>query len=406
MRGLAVLAVLAALPAAAWADDAADQAMGEKVLAIMQAHSADLATCQRKARAADLHAEGELIAQAKLGSGGKPATVTAEQVKVTTPLLTTCALAAIKKWDLSSLGKKGDVLMLPLRFGAAKAQYAIAEEDAPLLGPKGGQVAERILVDATIMTGAGKASLSRLSIKPRTRLGFHTHASAELLYVLHGQGKVEIPGKPVTYLPERAAIYIPAGQVHSLEAVGGRTPSEFIQIFAPGGPEVMYRDPKNHPGTTAITGKPENDTRDPLVASADEVKALPLAGGKAKIQLLFEKGGKGDGAASLELLTAQAGAEIPEHVHADEVEIVYISQGQGTMTLAGERIDVKPGMVVHVPAGIKHAFKVTSANPVIAVQSYGPAGPEQRFKTPPAATPPSTPKKDPAPGRSPAKKGP
>ena len=133
MRRLAAMA-LCLVPVRALADDAAAEAMGEKVVAIMQAHAADLAVCQRKARAATLGAEGELIVQAKIGPAGKPSSVSAEQVNVTTPLLTTCAVAAVKKWDLSSLGKKGDVLMLPLRFGSSKGQYTIAEEDAPLYG--------------------------------------------------------------------------------------------------------------------------------------------------------------------------------------------------------------------------------------------------------------------------------
>jgi quercetin dioxygenase-like cupin family protein len=49
-------------------------------------------------------------------------------------------------------------------------------------------------------------------------------------------------------------------------------------------------------------------------------------------------------------------------------------------------VTVKPGTAVHIPAGVKHGFTVTKG-PVVAIQSYGPAGPEQRFKQPPPAAP-------------------
>ena len=42
------------------------------------------------------------------------------------------------------------------------------------------------------------------------------------------------------------------------------------------------------------------------------------------------------------------------HYHARTAEIYYIIEGEGTMILDDERIDVHPGVVVYVPRGVRH----------------------------------------------------
>jgi quercetin dioxygenase-like cupin family protein len=76
------------------------------------------------------------------------------------------------------------------------------------------------------------------------------------------------------------------------------------------------------------------------------------------------------------------GAAIPEHVHAGETELLYVLAGAGTMTVRGVPLAVGPTSVVQIPPNTPHAF--TAAEDVRAVQIYTPAGPEQRFKAPPA----------------------
>ncbi len=77
----------------------------------------------------------------------------------------------------------------------------------------------------------------------------------------------------------------------------------------------------------------------------------------------------------------QAGVEVPEHDHPGSTEVLYILEGEGTMTVAGKKYPVVAGIAVQVPPGVKHAF--SAADLVRAVQFYTPAGPEQRFKAPP-----------------------
>jgi len=73
-----------------------------------------------------------------------------------------------------------------------------------------------------------------------------------------------------------------------------------------------------------------------------------------------------------------AAAAVPEHVHPNESELLYILEGSGTMTVAGTQLAVTPTSVVQIPPHTKHSF--TAAADVRAVQIYTPAGPEQRFK--------------------------
>jgi quercetin dioxygenase-like cupin family protein len=61
------------------------------------------------------------------------------------------------------------------------------------------------------------------------------------------------------------------------------------------------------------------------------------------------------------LVKIPAGAEIPEHIHEEQVDILYPIQGQAEMVVEGAgQFALKPGIVVRVPKGTKHKiFNVT-----------------------------------------------
>ena len=108
------------------------------------------------------------------------------------------------------------------------------------------------------------------------------------------------------------------------------------------------------------------------VVPAAAARRYPRAGGATT--LYVEKG-----AASLGLLEADAGAEVPPHAHARETEVLYVLDGGGTMVVGGTPITVEPTSVIQIPAGVEHRFTATA--PTRALQLYSPPGPEQRFKT-------------------------
>ena len=61
------------------------------------------------------------------------------------------------------------------------------------------------------------------------------------------------------------------------------------------------------------------------------------------------------------LVRIPAGSEIPEHVHEEQVDILYPIRGQAEMNVEGTgTFPLKPGMIVRVPKGTKHKiFNVT-----------------------------------------------
>jgi quercetin dioxygenase-like cupin family protein len=78
------------------------------------------------------------------------------------------------------------------------------------------------------------------------------------------------------------------------------------------------------------------------------------------------------------ILQLDANAKVPEHVHANETELLYILVGSGTMAINGQDIAVTPTSVIQIPPNTKHSFTATTL--VRSVQFYTPPGPEQRFK--------------------------
>jgi quercetin dioxygenase-like cupin family protein len=55
------------------------------------------------------------------------------------------------------------------------------------------------------------------------------------------------------------------------------------------------------------------------------------------------------------LVKIPAGAEVPEHIHEEQVDILYPIQGQAEMVVEGTgTFPLKPGIVVRVPKGTKH----------------------------------------------------
>lgn len=84
--------------------------------------------------------------------------------------------------------------------------------------------------------------------------------------------------------------------------------------------------------------------------------------------------------ASLGTLDADATLGVPEHVHEDAAEVLWIRDGAGTMRVGDETRPVQPGTFVFVPRGTVHGFVPDGTRSLFAYQVYTPSGPEQRFR--------------------------
>jgi quercetin dioxygenase-like cupin family protein len=343
-----------------------------------------LQRCWEKGAADDYRLGGQVLLDVTVGARGHVKDVTVRSDEPRDAVLTACLVELARGFTLPAFSE-GDSLELPLIFSAPAAQYTVRSEDAPRHLPKGGKIEARVLLDHDT-AGADKASLSLLTVAGRTRIPLHRHTSTELIYVLQGSGRVGGlgGGKGIAVNPGDA-IYVPADVAHEFESTGGtKKATQLVVLYTPAGPERRFKDPGTpHPGTEPV---PRGETasqkaRDPMVAKAVARPVYAIAGGKGSVKILFDRELAGEPHAYVGLLTAQPEMAVPEHVHAGEAELLYVRAGTGVMTVADQTVEIVPGMAVYIPPNTKHSFKVTSKEPVVAVQFYTPSGPEQRFKS-------------------------
>ena len=163
-------------------------------------------------------------------------------------------------------------MVVPLLFAVQANQFSVKAADAPEHGPPaakghGGKAppfSVKLLVDEAT-TRAKQASLSLLTVGPASRIAQHKHPGAEILFVRKGRLRVLGPaGTPPAVLTEGGAVYIPAGMPHAVENMVRTAPVDAIEIFAPLGPERVYRDPKDEAGRAAfeVIRDPRRDHRD------------------------------------------------------------------------------------------------------------------------------------------------
>ena len=74
----------------------------------------------------------------------------------------------------------------------------------------------------------------------------------------------------------------------------------------------------------------------------------------------------------LVIMTIPPGGEIGEEVHEDTDQILTFVSGTGEAMVSGNKKAVAQGDLVVVPAGHKHNFVNTGANPLILYTVYGP----------------------------------
>jgi quercetin dioxygenase-like cupin family protein len=70
---------------------------------------------------------------------------------------------------------------------------------------------------------------------------------------------------------------------------------------------------------------------------------------------------------------------LPPHRHARESETIYVVDGRFELTVDGERRELGPGDVAHVPAGVRHSGGTLGDEPGRRVVVFSPAGAERIF---------------------------
>ena len=353
--------------------------------------------CWALGAADNYHLEGRMVLRLTFGAGAAPKQMDGQtggqtdgQVGVQVDIiedeprdarLTTCMVQLYQAYRWPSVFAPGTAIELPFSFQAPRWQHTVQAAHVAPHTAAGGKLTARVLLHEQ-NTGNGAAGLTLLTLQDGLDVPLHRHTSAEILYVLEGEGLVYGLDGPGRGTPVHAGqgIYVPAGTAHGF-VHRGRAPARLVQLYAPSGPERRFLGGPPV-GTTPVPGG--DDERRGPAQPGPLVRATPavfdLAGGEASVAIYFDQAVTGDAAAYLGVLTARPGMQIPSHVHAGETEIILVLAGAGTMTVAGDTVSIEPMTAVQVPPGVAHAFSVTGTEPVVAVQFYTPSGPEQRFK--------------------------
>ena len=396
---VATLAVIAVAPPPARGNALAETEEA-RVADILQSalvkHGGDVNRCFEKALADTLDVAGKIELAVDVGAGGRVVKAAPASDSVKSPVLVACLTEAAATWTLAGLDP-GSTVILPLAFEGQAAQFSIKVKDAPDHGPPAPPSKKKaapppappfsvkLLVDEATMH-AQKAALTQLTIAPANRIAMHKHPGAEVLYVLKGHARVIGPtGMTPEKLDEGMAVLIPSGMPHAIENMGRTSSAVLLDVFAPMGPERVYRDPKDQAGLAAfevIHGAPPPAPAGATftVASAADADKLPVFGGKGKIKPLLEPAKTGNKALYVGILEAEPGAEVPRNTHPGSAEILYVVSGGGEVTIGSEKIAFEAEEALHIPDGQPHAAKFTGPEKTIMVQVFAPAGPEERYR--------------------------
>lgn len=379
-----------------------EQRVSRALQGALEKHGGDVNRCFEKALADTLDVSGTVELAVDVGNDGKVTRAVPMEHSATSPVLLACLSDSATSWVIPGVAA-GSTVILPLTFEGQMAQFSVKTADAPERGPgankpgkgkgkgttKGGgnpAFSVKVLVDEATMR-ARQASLSLLTVAPANRIAMHKHPGAEVLYIKKGRARVLGPsGVAPQVLPEGSAVFIPAGMPHVIENMVRTAPVEILQIFAPMGPERVYRDPTDATGRAAFEVIRDGSKATVpagarfAVDSLDKATVYPQPGGKSKIHLLFDQAVTDSNALSLSVGEFQPGAEIARHTHPESAELLYVLSGSGEVQIGSETLTFGPDQAIHLPENQPHAVKVKGSEKALVLQIYAPGGPEQKYK--------------------------
>jgi quercetin dioxygenase-like cupin family protein len=258
----------------------------------------------------------------------------------------------------------GQTIQLPFSFKRVNGQSVIDRQLVEAHGQT--NIAISVLLDES-NTGNAAASMFEVNLAEGATTDWRRADRAELWYFLTDAVVANSPKQmqAATQLKTGDMVYVAKGQSRKLGGRSGGTRA--VLVVAPGGREGTARA-----GALPTPAAPAGTT--PEILRATGAKTF----GPATIYL---DSAELPAPFAASILALPAGAKVAEHVHANETEMLYILEGSGTMTIAGQQLAITPTSVIQIPPNTKHAFAASAA--VRALQVYTPGGPEQRFKKKP-----------------------
>lgn len=243
-------------------------------------------------------------------------------------------------------------ILLLLIFGSVSLLHSSQSEvqsenqfvsDIDKLESASRKVSETLYFSPIMSVKSGSAAWARLDDFDEP---LHYHNHGELIYVLSGELEIKYADGESNFMGPGQLVLAPTEVVWS--AVG----TADLLLFQTGeesdGPRTTWLDgPNETPGAEIhARGRPANFG----VYHAFDA-GLPDQNGAMNSLLIHES-------LSARMLLIDLRGELDWHVHELTNEVVYVVRGQGILRLGDELIVIKPGDVVHIPAGLEH--KVSS----------------------------------------------
>lgn len=316
---------------------------GDVVATALSRERANLHRCWEKAAADDVRVEGTIVIKVVLDVKGK---ITSSSIVSDEPkddVLAACVLDRASKLKLPGLGV--DEVEIPFEFHPPARQATIWVNDVREEPFAAGAKARRVLTEKNV--GAADVTLTSLVLWSGIPMTF-------------GGTSIVVVESGALHLPD-GSVVTKGGALYVGDTVTVRTKAitRALVLTVPSGHATGVRH-----------------------ANRKERTTYPIAGGKGTVTILFDAALAGDPTAYAGHLVAKPGMAAPLHTHDTSSEILFVTAGAGTMTIAGDTLPVEAGMAVYIPKATPHSFQA-GAKGLAAIQFYAPAGPEQRFKGPP-----------------------
>lgn len=227
---------------------------------------------------------------------------------------------------------------------------SVAVVDAGAVPPRPG-AHPALAVRPTLGPGTGFDLLHQavLECPPGATCGpIDVGAVEETLYVLEGEGTIEVKG--VSHpLGADVGIYLPPGTEFTLHAHGPGP----VRVVA-----VRIIDPSPGPPSPPKVVRLADQSPQPATADREfQIVANPDTGLRSATHFVGY------------IPTQRA----PEHFHTYD-EVIYVLEGEGVMHAEGRSVPVAPGSCIQLPARTVHCLENTGAGTMRIVAVFRPAG--------------------------------
>jgi len=195
----------------------------------------------------------------------------------------------------------------------------------------------------------------------------------ETLFVIHGEGEIELRGQTHPLAPD-VGVYLPPAATATLHNTG----SEPLRLVA-----VRVPDPSPGPPTPANVQRPEEQPVEQATTEREfRIVADPRTGLRSATHFVG-------------YIPAE---RAPDHFHTYD-EVIYVIEGTGTMQAGSFSEEVAAGSCIQLPARTVHCLSKSGEEPMRIVAVFRPAGsPAAAFY--PDGTPAYQSNQDPLQGRS------